>query len=134
MAVLSLSTYQSLTAFYLTLIIGSLWDLFDTCYGLDTTEGLLSLLNFTVYGVNEFLLLYFLYTGCSYGKVLSLTEISLNYINNFVLQGNYFCFNARQKYKITPNRKLPKISKQKMFQLHVLELYFPDVQNKFLRE
>jgi hypothetical protein len=69
MAVLSISTYQSLTAFYLSLIIGSLYDLFDTCYGLDTTEGFLALLNFTVYGVNEFLLLYFLYTGCSYDKV-----------------------------------------------------------------
>ena len=96
MAVLSLSTYQSLTAFYLTLIIGSLWDLFDTCYGLDTTEGSLSLLNFTVYGVNEFLLLYFLYTGCSYGKVLSLTEISLNYINNFVL--NYYETKDRMEF------------------------------------
>ena len=52
MAVLSISTYQSLTAFYLSLIIGSLYDLFDTCYGLDTTEGFLALLNFTVYAAS----------------------------------------------------------------------------------
>ena len=85
MVVHGLSTYQSLTAFYLSLVISSLWDLFDTCYGLDSTEGLLGLSNFMVYGVNEFLLLYFLYTGCSYDKVKALTEISLSYINNFTL-------------------------------------------------
>ena len=96
MAVLSLSTYQSLTAFYLSLIITSLYDLFETCYGLGTAEGLLALLNFTVYAVNEFLLLYFLNTGCSYEKVLSLTEISLNYINNFVL--NYYETKDRMEF------------------------------------
>ena len=31
MVVYALSIYQSLTAFYVSLIISSLWDLFDTC-------------------------------------------------------------------------------------------------------
>ena len=73
MVVLPLSTYQSLTAFYLSLVISSLYDLFDTCYGLNTIESYLSLFNFSAYGINEFVLLYFLHTSCSYDKVKDLT-------------------------------------------------------------
>ena len=85
MVVYALSIYQSLTAFYVSLIISSLWDLFDTCFALNSVEGWLALQSILIYGINEFLLLYFLYTGCSYDKTKLLTETSLNYINNFTL-------------------------------------------------
>ena len=39
MVVYALSIYQSLTAFYVSLIISSLWDLFDTCFALNSVEG-----------------------------------------------------------------------------------------------
>ena len=38
MVVYALSIYQSLTAFYVSLIISSLWDLFDTCFALNSVE------------------------------------------------------------------------------------------------
>lgn len=55
-----------------------------------------------LYGLNEFLLLYFLYTGCSYDKVKLLTEISMNYINNFTL--NFYETNRRMDF-LTVNLK-----------------------------
>ena len=42
MVVYALSIYQSLTAFYVSLIISSLWDLFDTCFALNSVEGWLA--------------------------------------------------------------------------------------------
>ena len=78
-----LSLYQSITAFYLSLIVSSFYSLTTDCYTLGTPEAYLGLFNFVFYGMNEFILIYFLYTGSAYRKATSLTDSSLRYVGQF---------------------------------------------------